>query len=174
MGDVTSLVLIRGLWDYHWWANRLHFGLAADLGTEVDRDLGTHWSFPTLKGMLAHIYGADWVWLRRWRGGAPAALPSGTDFASMEVLRERWDTLENEQRAFLGRLGGPDLARVVEYRNTRGDHLRSPMWHMLQHVPNHATHHRSEVAAMLTLVKGSPPNTDLIHYYRTIAAPATS
>jgi uncharacterized damage-inducible protein DinB len=40
---------------------------------------------------------------------------------------------------------------------------------MLLHVPNHATHHRSEIATMLTMVSGSPPDTGLMSYYREMA-----
>jgi len=29
-------------------------------------------------------------------------------------------------------------------------------------VTNHATHHRSEVATMLTMISGSPPSTDFV------------
>ena len=63
-----SIALIREHYDYHRWANRRLFDLAAGLGDEVTRDMGAHWSFPTLKGMFAHIYGADNVWLTRWKG----------------------------------------------------------------------------------------------------------
>jgi uncharacterized damage-inducible protein DinB len=30
----------------------------------------------------------------------------------------------------------------------------------------HATHHRSEVATMVTMIKGSPKSTDMVFYYR--------
>ena len=32
------------------------------------------------------------------------------------------------------------------------------------HVPNHATHHRSEIATMLTMASGSPPDTGINSY----------
>jgi uncharacterized damage-inducible protein DinB len=64
-----SAELIREHYDYHRWANRRLFDVAHSLGTEATgRDLGKHWSFPTLKGMFSHIYGADNVWLTRWKG----------------------------------------------------------------------------------------------------------
>ena len=37
---------------------------------------------------------------------------------------------------------------------------------LLLHVVNHATHHRSEAATMITLISGSPPDTG-INTYRT-------
>jgi len=37
---------------------------------------------------------------------------------------------------------------------------------MLLHVPNHATHHRSEIATMLTIAGGAPPDTGIHTFYR--------
>ena len=68
-----ELELIQGIWGYHWWGNRKLFDEAAALGeAAAKKDLGGHWSFPTLKGMLAHIYGADRLWLARWNFGSRA------------------------------------------------------------------------------------------------------
>jgi uncharacterized damage-inducible protein DinB len=162
-----SVELIRGLYDYHRWANRRLFEIAVGLGAEaVTRDMGKHWSFPTLKGTFAHVYGADRVWLTRWKGESPKRLLGDADFASMADLRARWDALEAEQRAFVEALGDTDLTRPIEYRNTEGAQFRVALGALLQHVVNHATHHRSEVATMLTLISGSPPDTGL-NTYRT-------
>jgi uncharacterized damage-inducible protein DinB len=167
--ELGTLDLVRALWRYHWWANRRLFGVAVALGEEAGgRPLGRHFSLPTLKEMFAHIYAADWGWLKRWTGTSPARLPAGAEFPTMAVLRARWDAFEAEQRAFVEALTPADLSRVIDYKSTSGEAFASPMWQMLQHVPNHATHHRSEIATMITMISGSPPSTDLIHYYRTV------
>ena len=60
MSDVTSVQVIRGLYDYHHWANRRLFDIAAGLGEDIaGRDVGPQFSFSTVRRMLAHIYGAD-------------------------------------------------------------------------------------------------------------------
>src|SRR6185503_4685449 len=83
-GDAMSAELIREHYDYHRWANRRLFDVAHSLGTEATgRDLGKHWSFPTLKAMFAHLYAADSVWLSRWKGQSPTRLLGDKDFASM-------------------------------------------------------------------------------------------
>jgi uncharacterized damage-inducible protein DinB len=162
-----AVAMVRELYDYHRWANRRLFDLAAGLGEGVVRDMGKHWSFPTLKGMFAHIYGADNVWLLRWKGLSPGRLMGDADFASMADLRASWDTLEAEQRAFVEGLGEADLGRPVVYKNTQGTEFRVALGPLLQHVVNHATHHRSEAATMITLISGSPPDTG-INTYRTM------
>jgi len=160
------VALIRELYDYHRWANRRLFDVAAGLGDAATRDMGKHWSFPTLKGMFAHIYGADTVWLTRWKGSSPTRLLGDADVSTMADLRAKWDALEAEQRAFVEGLGEADLARVVSYKNTQGTEYRAALGALLQHVVNHATHHRSEAATMITLISGSPPDTG-INTYRT-------
>jgi uncharacterized damage-inducible protein DinB len=159
-----SVALVREHYGYHHWANRQLFDLAAGLGEAATRDMGKHWSFPTLKGMFAHIYGADLVWLTRWKGSSPTRLLGDADFASLADLRAKWDVLEADQRAFLASLGEADLTRPVVYRNTQGKEFQVALGALLQHVVNHATHHRSEAATMITLISGSPPDTGINTY----------
>jgi len=162
-----ELELIRGIWGYHWWANRKHFDEVAALGEDAaGKEIGKQFSFPTLKGMLAHIYGADRIWLERWKGSSPTKLYGDAHFASLADLRKSWDALEAEQKAFITALGTVDLKRTLDYKATDGKPYRQPLWHLLQHVVNHATHHRSEVATMVTMTKGSPAPTDMVLYYR--------
>lgn len=159
-----SVTLVREHYDYHHWANRRLFDLAAGLGDGLTRDMGAHWSFPTLKGMFAHIYGADNIWLTRWKGSSPSRLLGDADFASMTDLRARWDALEAEQRAFVAQLTEGDLTRPLSYRNTEGKEFQVALGALLQHVVNHATHHRSEAATVITLISGSPPDTGINTY----------
>jgi len=162
-----TVPLIQQLYDYHRWANRRLFDVAAGLGEAATRDMGPQWSFPTLKGMFAHIYGADEVWLRRWQGSSPGRIKGDADFASVADLRTKWDVLEDEQRRFVEGLGEADLARPISYKNTSGQEFRVALAPLLQHVVNHATHHRSEAATMITLISGSPPDSG-IALYRTL------
>jgi uncharacterized damage-inducible protein DinB len=163
-----AVTMVRELYDYHRWANRRLFEVAVGLGDAVTRDMGPHWSVPTLKGMFAHIYAADRVWLTRWKGASPGRLLGDADFASMAELRTRWDELEAEQRAFVDGLGEADLARVVSYKNTQGAEFGAALGALLHHVVNHATHHRSEAATMITLISGSPPDTGINTYRNTV------
>ena len=160
-----STELIRELYGYHRWANRRLFDVAAGLGdAAVIRDMGTQWSFPTIKGMFAHVYGADAIWLSRWKGSSPGRLQGDADFPTLGDVRATWDLLEAEQRAFVDGLAEADLARPVSYKNTQGVEFQVSLGPLLQHVVNHATHHRSEVATMITLISGSPPDTGISTY----------
>ncbi len=156
-----SAALMRDLYEYHRWANRTLFEFANALGEPVcARDVGTQFSHPKVTRMFAHLYGADWVWLSRWKGMSPTTLP-GAELTTMAAVRGRWDALEAEQQAFVDALTDADLARMVEYKNTAGKTLGAPLGPLLQHVANHATHHRSEIATMVTMLSGSPPDTGI-------------
>ena len=156
-----SIELIRGLYDYHRWANHQLFDLALARGEEVcERNMGPEWSMPSVRTMFGHIYGADAIWLARWREAPLAGFPDGA-FTSMADLRTAWDVFEADQRRYIDAMSDADLHRVLEYKNQSGVPQRAPMWRLLQHVPNHATHHRSEINTMLTLASGSPADTGI-------------
>src|SRR5438876_7416735 len=167
-GKAMAIALIRSLYDYHRWANRRLFDVASGLGDAVVRDMGKHWSVPTLKGMFAHLYGADAIWLARWKGASPTRLAGDADFANMADLRGTWDVLEAEQRAFIDALDDAALARPVRFKNNRGEEVQIALGPALHHVVNHATHHRSEAATMITLISGSPPDTGIATYRTTV------
>jgi uncharacterized damage-inducible protein DinB len=163
-----SVDLIRGLYDYHRWANRVLYDVALALGEEVaSRDVGTQFSYPTIRQMFGHLYGADKVWLARWAGGAPPTDPP-RQFPTLASIRAPWDALEREQRAFVESASAAELAQVIHFIDAQGVRRGAPLGPLLQHVVNHATHHRSEIATMLTMVSGSPPDTGLGTYLRDV------
>jgi len=167
-----SIELIRRLYDYHRWANRCLFDVTIALGDELAaRQVGTQFSYPTLGGMFRHLCGADALWLNRWKGTSPAR-PPGPHSPLLPELRPLWDAVEREQEAFLAGMTESDLVRIIEYRSPEGQSFRLPLGPLLHHVVNHATHHRSEIATMLTMVSGSPPDTGIAAYERQRAAAA--
>ena len=163
-----SVELIRELYDYHRWANGRLFDVAAGLGDAGTRDMGKQWSVPTIKAMFAHLCSADFIWLSRWKGVSPTRMLTDADFPTFADLRTRWDALEAEQRAFVEGLTAPDLARPISYKSTEGVPYSVALGPLLHHVVNHATHHRSEAATMITLINASPPDTSINTYRTTV------
>jgi len=156
------------LYAYHRWANRRLFDVASALGEEAcGREIGKAFSYPTLRRTFAHLYGADAVWLARWRGQPTGALP-GADIASMAALSKEWDGLVAEQQAWVEALRPVDLGREMHYKDTVGNPYHSPLGILLTHVAAHGNHHRSEIATMLTMVSGSPPDTGIVMWHRTV------
>jgi uncharacterized damage-inducible protein DinB len=158
-----SLATIRTLYAHHWWANRILLDTAAALGAaKVAQTVGPQFSEPSLTRMFGHIVGVDTLWLERWHGRSPTVAPEVP--ATLPELAERWVGLEREQKRFLETLQEPDLDRTIDYRLLSGKAYRQPLGLLLHHVPDHGTHHRSEIATMLTMVSGSPPGTGLARF----------
>ncbi|MDE3108651.1 MAG: DinB family protein [Acidobacteriota bacterium] len=162
---------IRLLYDFNAWANNRTLDACAALTPEqLTRDLGS--SFKSVRDTLAHIYGAQWIWLERWHGRIPSGLPSAADFPDLEVLRRRFAEIDRNLVDYAASLTSDDLQRAISYKTTAGSPQTQPLWQMLQHLANHGTYHRGQIAAMLRQLGTKASSTDLIGFYRERAAKA--
>jgi uncharacterized damage-inducible protein DinB len=164
---------MRTLYDYNAWANHRSLGAAANLTSEqFVQPLGS--SFGSVRDTLAHICGAEWIWLERFQGRSPSSLPDVSECADVASLRAKWTGQEARLLAFVARLTEEDLNRVMEYKTLKFGLYRNPLWQSMQHVVNHGTYHRGQITTLLRQLGAQPILTDLMHYYRerTTAASA--
>jgi uncharacterized damage-inducible protein DinB len=162
---------VRQLYDYNSWANRRSLGAAEKLTTEqFTRPMGS--SFSSVRDTLAHIYGAEWIWLERFEGRSPSGLPNVNQFPDVQSLRETW--LEHEQRllAFAAQITQADLDRTLEYKTLRFGIYTNPLWQSMLHLINHGTYHRGQVTTLLRQLGAEPILLDLMHFYRERATGA--
>ncbi len=152
---------IRSLYAYGAWANARLLVAAADLSPTqwVASDGG---GYGSIRDTLVHVAASEWLFLERWRGRSPAALWEPAAFPDIATLGSRWSAVEAETLAFVAGLGEHDLGRVVAYVNLQGETWAYPLWQQLLHQANHATQHRSEVAAQLTRFGRSPGWLDFL------------
>ncbi|PYU21908.1 MAG: damage-inducible protein DinB [Acidobacteria bacterium] len=161
----------RALFAYDAWANRRILDATAALSPEqFTRDLGS--SFRSVRDTLAHILGAEWVWLERFHGRMPASLPSADQFPDLASLRGRWTQFESDLLSYVGGLSAADLERSFDYRDTKGNPHSFVLWQALQHLANHGTYHRGQVITLLRQLGAKPVSTDLIGFFRERAAQA--
>jgi uncharacterized damage-inducible protein DinB len=164
---------MKTLYDYNAWANRREMDAAAALSNEqFTRQMGS--SFSSVRDTLAHIYGAEWVWLERFQGRSPASLPDVAEFADLASLREAWREHEMRLLKFVGGLQQEDLNRVMEYKTLKFGTYSNPLWQSMQHLVNHGTYHRGQVTTMLRQLGAQPILTDLMHFYRERAIAASA
>lgn len=152
--------------DYHLWARDRALDAVAALPAEAfTRAMGN--SFTSVRDTLAHLYGADEVWLSRWTGGSPTGLPPAAAFPDLATLRTAWAALEPRLRAFVAGLSADDLARELTYRAFNGQDATVAYWQMLQHLVNHGSYHRGQLTTLLRqLGAPAPRSMDLIVFYR--------
>ena len=151
---------------YHYWArDRLLDAVEALPPEQFTRDLAS--SFKSVRDTLAHIYFAEWAWYSRWMGNSPTAALPAEMFPDVGTLRRAWNEHEHKVRAFVDGLGEDGLNRVIEYKLLNGRPGSSVVWHMVQHVVNHASYHRGQVTTMLRQLGAAPAKSmDLIAFYR--------
>ncbi len=153
---------------YNEWANERMFAAVAALSEEqLMRNLGS--SFPSVRDTVAHVVGAEWVWLCRWQGTNPAGMPDWSPAATLPLLRGRLSEIEAGRRALLAPLADADLERPVSYTLFSGQADTRPLGALVLHVVNHSTYHRGQVTTMLRQLGASTVSTDLVAYLRTLS-----
>jgi uncharacterized damage-inducible protein DinB len=161
----------RRLYDYNSWANHRTLEVCAALNDEqFTRDL--HSSFRSVRDTLVHIMLVEWLWRERWLGRSPDKYPPVNDFPNLESVRRRWAEIERNLLDYVAALKPEDIDRVIAHKTTAGVPQSAPLSQMLQHLVNHGTYHRGQVATMLRQLDGKPIGTDLILFYRERAAQA--
>jgi uncharacterized damage-inducible protein DinB len=154
------------LYVYDEWASNKLIDAAEKLDdTNLKKDLGT--SFGSLHATLVHIYGAQFIWLARWKGSTPSGLPKADEIPNLGELRTRWQKLRVEFREFLNSRTEEQLEQVSSYKDLKGNPWSEPLYQQIQHVLFHSMYHRGQVVTLLRQLGQAPPSTDLIAYYRT-------
>lgn len=154
---------------YTEWANHLFLEAVAALSPEdYARDLrGSHRG---VRGTLLHTFGAEHLWLQRYRGLPHSDLPTEETLPDLASLRQRWAAHEAERREWLAGLPEDAGERIIDYRNLKGEPFSAPLGPLVQHLANHGSYHRGQVAVFLRQLGLKPPTTDLVAFDREQAA----
>jgi uncharacterized damage-inducible protein DinB len=156
-----NIAELKSFFAYNEWASARLLDAVAHLSEEqFMRNLSS--SFPSIRDTFSHIVAVEWVWLRRWKGESPPALPEWATAPSPQVLRQKLSEVEAERSAFLVSLADQDVQQTITYRNLKGEEWRYLLAHLLLHLVNHSTYHRGQIATMLRQVGATPPPTDLL------------
>src|SRR4029450_1623379 len=124
---------LRLLLDYHYWARDRVLDASDALSQEqLTRDLGN--SFRSVRDTLAHLHGAEWIWLSRWKGTAPTEGLPLERCEDVAAVRAAWFELEQELRAFASSLTDSMVEEMMDYRMLNGTAGRNRLWHMMQHM----------------------------------------
>jgi uncharacterized damage-inducible protein DinB len=149
-----------------WASRRVLESTAALSAEERHRNLGS--SFGSVYDTLEHIYQADAIWWDRLMG-----VPTG-DLSKYDPSPDlsEWLPLLDRYIEWAKGLKVTDWDRIVAFRFVSGDAGQQPVWQIVLHVVNHASYHRGQIATMLRQLGHKPAGTDLIMFYRSLAAAA--
>jgi uncharacterized damage-inducible protein DinB len=113
---------------------------------------------------MAHVLGAEWLWLARLRGEGKS-MAAWPDLTFSACCREA-GRLESIWRAHLAGLTDEALSRSVRYVNNKGEPWESTAGDILIHVTMHSAYHRGQIASDLREAGFEPAYTDFIHAVR--------
>jgi uncharacterized damage-inducible protein DinB len=161
-----SLEEILTLFQYDEWATKRTIESVSPLPEELyKRDLKS--SHGGIHGTLVHIYGADCLWLERWKGNSSFASIGTDQISGLLSLNDRWEEYREKLHAYLVNVSDSKLSASLSYTDTRGNNHSEPLYQQMQHRVNHSSYHRGQIVTMLRQLGGKPLATDLIMFYRT-------
>jgi uncharacterized damage-inducible protein DinB len=156
---------ILTLYQYNTWANKRILNAASNI--TIEQFLApASFSHGGLRDTLVHMLFAEWIWRQRWEGHWPTEWLTSEDFPTFDSLRSRWAKEETALMVFVENVSESDLDRMIHYSRMDGEQHENKLWHLMVHLVNHGTQHRSEAAAILTEYGYSPGDIDFIIYLR--------
>jgi len=150
---------------FHRWASQRIVEAARALPEYVlHKDSGT--AFKSIFGTLVHIYQADSAWFGRIHGNPDSQTSTYPPKPDLNGLATDWLPLLDSAVAWSAKLSDADWAAVIHYKDSRGTQHETPLLPIILHVVNHGSYHRGQVSSLLRQAGITPPNTDLINFYR--------
>ena len=146
-----------------WASQRLVHAIEHIPSDQLTRDFET--SDHSILGTLVHVFAADRIWLKRLRGEPITSFIADTDY-DLHVLQIDWPLLYGKWNEWAADLTDTSVADSVSYTDMKGNPHASIVWEVVLHVVNHGTHHRGQVSGFLRALGHTPPQLDLIRYYR--------
>jgi uncharacterized damage-inducible protein DinB len=161
----VNLIEIQRLYDYNRWANERVLESLQPIGQEVFTR-NKQASHGSIRGIVAHIAGAEWIWLERWKGSSPVSLLSESEFETVEIAAQRLRKIDHDLKQFTTRLTQEDLDGSRGYKTTEGKAYSNVLSDMLLHLANHSSYHRGQIATLLRQSGAVPQSTDFILFIR--------
>lgn len=151
---------------YHAWATRrlLDEHIAPLPEADYRRDCGLF--FKSVHGTLNHLLiGEHQLWFSRFALGiSPSGIALDQEAEpDRALLAQRLLTAAQAWGPFIDALPEHRLAGEFSYTSSKGVPVTTPYAATLAHVFNHATHHRGQITAALTMMGHACPELDLVY-----------
>lgn len=157
---------IQLLYEYDRWANHRVLQAASALTPEqFTRDLGG--GFRSVRDTLVHLIAGEWVWLAFWKDPPRSpellgllkkrceALFQPDGFPTVAAVQSKWAEIATEQTEFVRCVTDESLREMLPFRGAE-----LSLAHLVQHLANHSTYHRGQVALMMRQLGAEPLPTD--------------
>ena len=149
---------------YNTWANTRLLQAAAQLTPE--QLTAPCWlSQNSVFSTLLHTLDAQWYWrLGCQEGELPIHRLTEVKLPDLAKLRLYWKEEDKRLETYVKTLSPEQAAGEVLYRWPRARYRSRPLWHIIIHIVNHGTHHRSEIGQYLGTLGHSLGDLDFIKF----------
>jgi uncharacterized damage-inducible protein DinB len=161
----VNLIEIQRLYDYNSWANERVLDSLRPIGPDVFAS-NKQASHGSIRGIIAHIAAAEWIWLERWKGSSPVGLLPESEFETLEIATQRLRKIDRDLQEFTSQLTQADIDGSRPYTTTEGKAYSNVLSDMLVHLANHSSYHRGQIATLLRQLGVVPQSTDFILFIR--------
>jgi uncharacterized damage-inducible protein DinB len=143
------------LYEYNAWANK----------RVLDCLVLQHVTDEKIMSVMGHVIAAQFLWLHRIQGLPPAEVKLWGEYKLEQLVRMSADIT---QRWIQFVTDTDDFNRDLSYNNYVGDPYVTNVEVIMNHLVNHSSYHRAQVAMLLRQKGYEPINTDFITYDRIL------
>jgi len=159
---------IKRLLAFNSWASNRIFDAVAGLSAgDFTRDMKA--SHASIHGTLAHMAGAEKMWLSRMTGTPDKTFLKAADVPTLAELKKTWETTGFNIAKFAGTLTDKKLQETFPMTTSTGQQFTQAYGDALQHMVDHSTYHRSQVVTLMRQMGHTPPSTSMILFFRETA-----
>lgn len=151
----------RHFYDYHFAENHKIWDYVMELTPEQITQ-PVSYSRGSVRDQVLHLIDCDDSWFSELQGVAPSEPVPSTDMDDRQVIRVRWDSIEQSMRDYLAGLQDDTLFEkpIKEPEEDQG----LTVWQVLLHVANHGTDHRAQILRLLNDLGLKTESQDYIFY----------
>ncbi len=119
-----------------------------------------------IRDVIAHIFGAVELWMKRLQGESPKSIRTGESYNDWQNLEIDWLEMDNKLIELAESLNEQEFSKRIRYTSTEGLDLETSMDNVLiQLLTHHQSYHRGQIGMALRQ-NHLPPvqETDYIYY----------
>jgi len=151
----------RHFYDYHFSENRKIWDTYIAPLSQGQFIQPVGYSHGSVRDQIGHLMQVDEAWFTPLRGADFPEQSEPVVFDDRQILRARWDIVEQQIRAYLATVRDEQL---MERPFAEGEDKDLFLWQVLVHVVNHGTDHRAQLLRQLNDIGIETVSQDYIFY----------
>jgi len=163
-----TLQEVKLLLAYNAWANNRVFDAVETISPEdLLRNLKT--GHGSVHGTLTHMVAAEKLWLSRMAGSPDKAMVAPAEVPALADVKMLWETTGYAMAKFLGGLSDRKLQETFTMTLASGRTYTHQIWHGFQHVVDHSSYHRGQIAVLMRQLGYTPAVMGMMAFHRETA-----